>query len=91
MRYPHYWRAFGDVYAESHRDKGKDRVYTLHMRVDRPGTPDHTRRIIAVLNHAELQKLQKEIEYQLTLQSSEAEGGMYGSVACGEEEVKHGN
>lgn len=77
MKYPKAWKADSKTYCASSREKGKPRKYMIVVYVNRPGTPDHTRRIVAEMGYTDLERLYKEIEAQLGKRDDETLGGMY--------------
>jgi hypothetical protein len=76
MKYPKWWQG-EDVHAHSRMassaERGNYRIYGITVHVYRPGTPHHTRRVIADLTRDQLVALDAAIKHQLALGQEEPE------------------
>jgi len=72
MKYPKAWDADSNITVSTHYVDGS-RQTSITLRVFKPGTPDHERRIISRLNRNEAIKLYQSLESQLRIKTEELE------------------
>jgi len=63
VKYPKLWPATNQVTVHSRYGEGRgNKVYGVTLRINRPGTSDHERRVCAELTRNEMVALHAQIE-----------------------------